>query len=341
MLNLNFIRIAAAAAGTLLLAGCAVRLDPERPEAPIAFSAGSSLLRDDVTKGATPKEGTEFAVGDQLHVWGWHSAANQFIRFGGTTPVTLQSSDVWDYAPHQFWNWKDGEDYYDFLAVYPQSCTATPVEPTPNAPNLMVSVDYNATESQFDLMAAGFRRSEKTVTTVPLTFSHLLSAVSVQVKNASTSDDAITLMSCQFEKLITSCTFGVSFDGTSLSSLAGSPSRPQGKSLGLEIQDEGSELTPNAHFPGEKQWDLMVPQTLNGDETPSLCIEYRKGGEDFTVELPLKDIKNSDTKTEITDWKPGVKYSYEVELKFGGGITVVVKTTPWEVVEAQTPGLMI
>ena len=43
----------------------------------------------------------------------------------------------------------------------------------------------------------------------------------------------------------------------------------------------------------------------------------------------------------ITSWESGVKYRYILEMRIGVGVVVTVKTTPWDVVEAETPGLMI
>ncbi len=344
----RIIRIAAALAGTLLLAGCLARLDPAQDGGrAIGFSAGSTLLRDDATKGI-PITGTEFPDGSQLHVWAWHNAGSQHLTFGSSTKVHL-SGGVWDYAPHQFWNWREGEDYYDFLAVYPGDRTVTHPVATVSQPQLSATVNYDALTDQYDLMGAGLRRTEKLVTPVPLQFTHLLSAVSLKVKNSSSSVDAlnnpftITFKSCRFVNLVTGAPIIINFDGDALTSGTGIVTRTTSQALGLTAS---ASLAPGDHYPGTPQWDLMLPQDLEtesiGSQPPYLEIVYNDGTQDVTLPpLLLKDIKDSVTKEEITRWEAGVRYQYEIEIKLGGGILVIVNTTPWEVVEAQTPGLMI
>jgi len=351
MLNRIIRILGSAACCALLLAGCSIRLDDPAPNAgQIGFSAGSALLRNDATKSASLITGTSFPENSQLHVWAWHSAAAQNISFGGTTKVHL-SEGAWDYSPHQFWNWRDGEDYYDFLSIYPGEKTVTPPSASVQQSNLQALVPYNALSDQFDLMAAGLRRTEKITTTVPLQFSHLLSAVGVKIKNASSSVDnngdplPITLKSCSFVNLITSSSINVVFDGSSLSSAPGPGARNAG--LGPQVPAAGVSLNPGSFFPsGSAEWDIMIPQDLRFESldttAPSLRIVYNKGDVGDEVELiPLKEIKNAVSKEEITSWEAGVQYQYEIEIKLGGGILVIVRTTPWEVIEAETPGLMI
>jgi hypothetical protein len=105
-----------------------------------------------------------------------------------------------------------------------------------------------------------------------------------------------------------------------------------------------TDLGQGDSYPASPQWDLMIPQNLNPDGAllPTLEIVYNKGDVDDVVEyLDIKSIKNVSTGDPITEWRAGYKYQYEVELRLGVGIMVTVKTTKWDVIEAQTPGLMI
>jgi len=349
----RIIRIAATLAGCILLsAGCSLKSQLDTDGTAIRFTAGSVLLRDDATKGGELKTGTEFAKGDKFRVWAWHSAVQQHLTFGTDQLVTLQDDGTWDYAPHLFWNWQEGTDYYDFLAVYPGDQGFTHPAPDPNSPTLTANVTYNAVNAQYDLMAAGRRRTEHITTIVPLEFQHMLSAVSVKVKNASGSVDehgdplSITLQSCRFVNLVTESTIQISFDGDKLSSSRGASAQNTNSVLGPAIPDN-TALAPGSSHPETAEWDIMVPQDLGteqiGSVAPYLHIVYTKGAEaeENVIDLPLKDIKDSTTKQEITSWKAGVRYQYEIEIKLGGGILVNVRTTPWEIVEAETPGLMI
>ena len=418
----RIIRMAAAVAGCLLLAGGCSRtttLTPERSE--ICFGAGTALLQNDAnpTKSGTLKTGTAFSTDDAFLAWAWHDAANQYLRFGTSQAVTLGSNGSWDYAPHQFWNWMGVGDFYDFLAIYPADADITPFEATLGNSNLKAIVTYVPTETQYDLMAAGRRRTDGSTGPVDLSFSHALSAVSVNVRNAEGSNVngtplTITLKSVSFVNLIGSSSITVTFNGTNLTYGGSGDRNTISAILGPEIP-VNTTLAPGYGYPSqliapdlttwigantslsneEKQalvadlckdevwnmlleefeawiaqkndalpeghkltseqisalwgqiyrvdvWDLMIPQDLNpGSQNPALQIVYNKGEEnDITETLPLKDIKTLGN-VPITVWNPGTKYHYDIELRIGVGIVVTVTTTPWEVVEAETPGLMI
>lgn len=417
----RIIRIAATLAGILLLAGCSVRLDPAQEGIPISFSAGNQLLRDDAkpTKTGTPKDGTQFELNDAFLAWAWHSAARQHLSFGTTDPVTLQGNGLWEYAPHQFWDWRESDDYYDFLALYPADRSADFTHPaaTLENPNLRASVQYDATDDQYDLMAAGYRRNDKTISAVPLNFSHRLSAVSVEVSNADGSVNnvgdplTITLVSCQFANLITSAAISITFNGVNLE-VTTPGDRSANPVLGPVIPAD-TELAPGYGFPSiriinrlvtwlgshtsltaeakqdlaakiyedevwdmtdgeiaawleawefnstsltfqqitalagqiirEDEWDLMIPQNLAPLEEldPTLRIVYNAGDDDIVQSLPLKEIRNQVNGNPITEWRAGIQYHYRIELRIGVGIIATVETTPWDVVEAETPGLMI
>ena len=400
------------------LAGCTARLDPA-DEGAISFSSRSSLLSDDATKTGTPKTGTAFSVGDAFLAWAWHDAAHQYIRFGTSSAVTLGSNGLWDYAPHQFWNWLGSGDFYDFLAIYPANADITPFEATLGNSNLKAIVTYVPTETQYDLMAAGFRRTDGSTDPVALTFSHALSAVSVNVKNSEGSNVngsplTVTLKSVSFVNLIAESPITVTFEATNVTyqragvrnttSAVLGPAIPANTTLapgyGYPTQRIVTELTtwigantslsdeekqaivadickdevwdmlledyevwivqendalPEEHKLTSQQisalweqiyrvdeWDLMIPQDLNpGSQNPALQIVYNKGDEnDITETVPLSNIKTLGN-VPITVWNPGIKYHYEIELRIGIGIVVTVTTTPWEVVDAETPGLMI
>ena len=413
MLN-RIIRIAATTLGALLLAGCLRTSYDPAPSKGISFSAGPALLQDGATKTGTLKTGNTFSTGDAFLAWAWHNAAHQHFSFGTTTPVTLGNNGLWDYAPHQYWNWREGEDYYDFLAVYPANADIVHSAATLANPNLKATVTYvPTTPPQYDLMVAGLRRTDKSVEPVPLTFSHALSAVSVEVKNAEGSNEGgspltITLVSAKFLNLIASSSITVTFDGTNLSYTRSGDRNTTSAVLGPEVP-ANTQVAPGYGFPSqniitrltswlqsntslanpealaeavyedevwtmsaadrqdwitgentglsedeinallgqiyaEDLWDLMIPQDLSpNDNLPALEIIYHKGDPNtvFRETLPLNEIRNQATNQPITVWNPGIKYHYEIELRIGVGIVVTVTTTPWEVVEAETPGLMI
>ena len=349
MLN-RIIRIAAVACTLLIWTGCSLTLDPAQDVNVIRFTAGSPLLRDDATKG-TLKEGTTFTPGDAFLAWAWHDAANQHLSFGTSTAITLGDGGTWDYAPHQFWNWRSGDDYYDFLAVYPAGKDISHTAATIQNKLLKAAVEYDATDDQFDFMAAGLRRNDKSIGTVEFTFQHMLCAVSVKVKNSANSVNSggypltIKLKSCKFVNLVTTSSVSVTYTGTALESNPGTGGRSTTAVLGPTIP-ANTMLAPGSSYPTTAQWDIMVPQDLDTEGTeylpPYLEIVYdTDDATNETLTLNLMAIKDRTTNEPITEWHAGIKYSYEIELRLGVGIIVNVSTTPWEVIEAETPGLML
>lgn len=361
-MSLRIIHIATALTGCILLAaGCirtgaldpAVTTDPPPPgpgtaEAPISFTARTLLLRDDATKGGTPKTDTYFSEGDRLTVYGWHQAAQELITFGTASPVTFGSGGTsCTYAPLKQWDWQGDDDYYDFLALYLGNADRT-VTPPGSAP-LSAVVSYNAAQA-YDLMAASYHRNVKETTPVALQFKHLLCAVRVIVTNSADSKKdgepfPFTLNYYKYSYLwtegsvrITGTTqdFDTEYTLTTRSTEPGLGDTPEG----------GKKLDP-----GEKSsdavWDLMLPQSVDPLSTqylPALVINYtyEENGSPVTktTRLPLRDILTRDNK-KIPEWEAGRKYTYEIEIRLGGGILVHVITSDWETVQAETPGLMI
>ncbi len=352
MLKTRIIRIAAAAGALAIWTGCTARLDPAIDSGAICFQAGSDLLRDDATKSDTPKTGTSFTSGDQLAVYGWHNGGNngsgQLLTFGSLQPVTLGTGNVWTYSPLQTWEWDDtGSDFYDFLGLYLGN--TSPSFTAPTSYPLTATIPYNATSAQYDLMAAGVRRqasAQDPSASVPLQFSHLLSAVRVVVKNSEDSKDdsgnpyPFTLKSYQFNNLYTGANVVVGFNNGSLTTTCNPNSRTTGETLGSSTEQS---ISPGGS--STELWDIMVPQGLSPlSSCPNLILSYsfQENGttKDRTVPLPLKDILTRNN-TAIKSWEAGHKYTYEVEIRLGGGIMVSVTTTEWETVQAETPGLMI
>lgn len=338
----------AAMAGALLLAGCVRQLDlaPKADDKIIGFSAGSRLLRDDATKGGTPKDGTTFSNGDSFFVYGTKvvSEARQQVFSGDE--VSFDGTD-WSYTPLRFWD--SNASRYDFIAF---SGPASNEGISFNIPahihaDLSAMVTYDATGTQCDLMTACYHRSNGSTDPVDFEFKHMLSAVSVTIYNDSPVQD-ITLNSYRFRYL---CTHATAYVEQGLSNPIipedwFSPSYNTNLVLGSAT---GSNLAHGgSHYPASASYDLMIPQELDllGVYIPRLVLDYSydpgTGSEHVVTAIRLQDIKVKNSEEEyITRWLPGVRYNYEIHIRVGGGIRVVVSTTDWEDVYAQTPGLAI
>ncbi len=346
----SIIRTASALAGCILIfAGCIQRSSVVPDGKPISFSAGSALLRDDATKG-TLKDGPLFDNGDKISVFGWH-AGTQTLEFNDQ-PVEYGAGN-WSYSPVRAWEWQAGEDYYDFLAIYRYQ-TAPPHPSAVTSPRFIVSQPYDITDG-YDLMMAGVRREADETDRnrmVPFVFQHMCSAVKVIVYNDSQTTD-FTLDAYRFKNIPAQATArvqinagNVAYDWTGAQRTAGTE---LGGTEGIDCSLPHGSAAPG--YTGDYQ--MMIPESLDEElgtgtgNWPKLVLRYTKqGGVQEETEVRLKDIcrlgaNDEETQIPLLQWERGVKYIYRIHLKLDGGIVVHVQTTDWEVVEAETPGLLI
>ena len=195
-------------------------------------------------------------------------------------------------------------------------------------------------------MVACTERSDGSIGPVNMEFYHMLSAVSVVVYNDSPSQ-SITINSYKFKNLCTQATLIVEQNVNTPQSGWVNPSYDSNLVLG---DDDGAELASGGtHYPTTTVTDFMIPQVLDplGSSAPALVLNYtyQEAGDpeptDVVTQIRLQDIKILGSEEAITSWQSGVRYSYEIHIRMGGGIRVHVITTEWEVVDAETPGLMI
>ena len=363
----RIIRIAAAACTLLIGTGCVRTLGPEQNETPlgaIGFSAGSPLLRDDAipTKSGEDLK-TAFAVSDNFYVYGAKviSAARYTVFNGQSVSLTSlgadaldPADDVWTYSPLRFWD--SNATQYDFVAISgPASSSGISSDPSASG-HLRANVTFDATSSPCDIMAAGYQRTDGSITPVHFEFNHILSAVRVVIINDSPSIN-VTINSYGFRNICYRATGMVEQSGSGLASMGtsdwGTPSYTSSTILGYTTAP-GTVLAKNEEFklPADK-WDLMVPQELApyGDYIPQLMLDYEYDQVNpytellehnhpvFPIRLEEITVKNSDDL--ITSWLPGKKYLYEIHIRLGGGIIVNVAVTDWKEVPAETPGLTI
>ena len=361
----------------LLLGGCSRTeiLTPEQDE--IRFGAESVLLHHDApnTKFGTLK--TEF---DQASESVGNGSADRFFVYGTKTisstryntftghEVMLHAigdyspyNDNWDYSPHEYWD--SNASQYDFLAISgPSSASNISCNPASSA-HIIASVTYNPTVAQYDLLAAGYQRTDNSTGTVHFSFDHILSAVSVVIYNDS-PEIPVTLNAFNFRNICINAIGLVEQNGNGLAVMSPSswtnPAYTSSRVLGFTADPNAEPpvpaqtLTSGTHYPTVAAWDLMIPQSLEpyGGYIPQLYLDYEYDQENphnpdqidhnhpmFPINLEEIHVKNSDS--YITSWEPGRKYIYEIHIRLGGGINVTVSVTDWEAVPAETPGLTI
>ena len=325
----RIILIAAIASSALLTAGCAKLDNPAREQNSICFQAGCSLLRDDATKAYEPLTSEQQML--SFRVYGTKTVSgNRSTVFHGEEVKNIYSN--WQYSPIRFWD--SSASRYEFLGIAGPSESAITLDPENP---LSATVTYNPTEAEYDLMAACYYRSSNAQgtldmsTPVELHFEHFLSAVNVKVTNDSPTQE-ITLLQYGFRNLCTEAEVRFSF----------STSAPQAQWQDLSRKKNTTDLLLTNDKPS---WNMMIPQDLTPlSLAPLLMIQYRvgpaEGGE--IVETPIR-LSNITTLggNNITQWEAGKKYTYNIHIRYGGGITVHVITTEWDERKAGTPGLIV
>lgn len=339
-----------------LFTGACVRYDDvakQGEDKAISFTAGSALLRDDVTKSAS----LGWVEDGGFFVYGSKTVDNvRHTVFNGTEVFVAPSIY---YVNTQYWD--NNASRYDFLAISgPSSASGITCNPESSG-QISATLVCKPCEDPGELMVACHQRVPDgqthvlDMTEVPLQFDHLLSAVKVVVYNDSPHDD-ITLLSIGFRNLVTEGKVVVT-QGTDAPTVSwpnpDSARKKNTSSLLYEWAPENGVLLKSggdadsdddtvAHAPVTDVWNLMIPQDLNLlSLAPLLMVRYRHGS-DEPVDSPIsvKGIKTI-SGGDIFEWEAGVKYVYEVHIRYGGGIRVHVVTTEWDEVMAGTPGLIV
>lgn len=356
----NIIYVAAALVLTLALSGgCHRPAVPDDFGGAIRFNTSSLRLSTGATKGGTTVEGTTFATDASFAVFGWHSEEEGeekwiFDNKEVTCGTVVASRNTTTYTPVQFWKWANNTtDYYDFIAFYRWKSGTYTKSTNPTS----VHVPYDATTAQYDLMAAGVRRTGTDEATreevVPLTFKHLLCAVKVVVYNDSESKN-FTLKSLHFKGLVVSDEAVLTLAAPPLSDFLVSwvdPAYNTTKELfGFDCgEDPGITVTPGSSncysWPDgdvNGNYNLLVPQTLTSDTKLEMSFEYDNSGtQSSSLSLGLTTIPNEHDGQLLTTWEAGHKYEYQIHIRVDGGVVVTVITTEWDPVEAQTHGIML
>ncbi len=334
----------------LFVPGCTKQRDLDVDGGEIRFSASSVQLVEETKSGVTSLDHrTEFNEHDVIKVFAWHNEEGQIFT-GEPVELTDATNHVWTYSPKKRWNWTDN-DWYDFLAVPSTISGAVSTAPTSSSA-FCLSVHYDPRVSQQDLLMAGTRRrvtDENPSDVVQLDFQHMLSAIKVIFYRDSGSQKFV-ITSFGFDDLIVSADILGYWDefAKMFTFRTDNRERTHQKQFGEDRNYAKPWLEPAKYVDTYDCgfYDLLIPQNLETDDSPSLVVTFRDDVtgvyNEYTPDpIPLKDIVNKSTGAPISQWEPGHVYVYEVHIMLNGGVLVNVITTKWEDIPAQTPGLMI
>ena len=280
--------------------------------------------------------------------------------------------DKWSYTPPVYWYWVNESNYYDFIAVHPADASAERMKTTDgkDIPGYMaVKAPYNIKSDDYDLLMAASRRKgheANRVAPVELTFHHMLSAVRFIVTNQSAGTN-ITLDSLIIGNVIQSAYAKMTIDAKDEAEYYWIDS--QRTTDTLSFYEGSKKLYYTGYTPPEPpdaeppynvsyttEFRLLIPadlsETVDGSLVPAVPNDDYNGKipylriviDGYTIPpILLKDIQRTRYGTDdpISVWEPGVRYTYNIDVRVDGGVIITVITTEWEELEAETPGLLI
>ena len=244
--------------------------------------------------------------------------------------IAYDATDGWVYETEASYNWKSGNHkFFGYTkGMGTLSNKVLSVEKKLTASDNEVDLLYS---SIFSTTAAAWKAdaSHTTDTPVMLNFKHLLSAVSITLKNCTEYD--VTVNSISKPAIPNSGSAEVDFGGNEsavtyddvevdgdfvIASALASTSLQSSESIDILTQ---AKLTSDA-----LHYYMVWPQTLkDGDDAVSITVSYVLNGATFnkTVSLP------ADT------WSAGQKYSYVLQI-LPTDVRLVFKVDPWDAGEA-------
>ena len=332
MIKHSIIRITAAAAGALLLAGCSARLD--RPgSGEIRFEACSALLRDDATKSVAYYDDASFGVFAFKQSGGtWADLASKHWKpdFMFNQEVHHAGSE-YTYSPIRFW--PDGAvNTLTFWAYSPYDASAellvsgsTNTTYTSNSeglPDIRFTVDGHTDVLYSDVIANQTFATNSGVVT--FSFNHALSLVDVNVKKEDPTDRyTVTLKSVRLDGLYSTAILrsaGWAAWSGARSNLAVYEDDPDDDSDDIVLTTSNQSL----------QGVMPLPQDL-GNQAARLHVEFTISGAGIAHErTTAREVLLSTVFEDVSgQWVMNSHYTLTIQISPDDPIEFTVSWSDW------------
>lgn len=229
------------------------------------------------------------------------------------------SGDVWDYSPKKYWV---DDTQYSFVATYPYFEDFYTLDSANGNVKFTVDYpyeDYLVATNTTDTSIEGYE------TTVQLNFQHILTSVGLNIwrDGAKHQNDQMRIRKVTLSNIRKEGTYSI-VDGTwaytndKLTAAVANDNISDDDNIGAAlVNDDGKFTTGGSAFNPFGDL-LLIPQTIDGDNSISLRIEYdlkRNNAADW-VSAELETVL-----PEIT-WAAGRRYTYNVVLSSVTDITI-------------------
>ena len=299
--------------GALLLSACS-KSEADRPDNVISFAPVAAKPTKAIISGTTYPTSESFVVS------AFHNGTAAY--FEDLTATYSNSNSLWATTEAQYWPLGGS---LDFIAYSPASAGLTI-----DATDGVTATDYTVqTTAQMttDLCYASATVADCSnhPDAVPLTFSHALSQIVFRVKAAAYYTTNTTTVALSMTSLSLSGIYSVG-------DFAAGAWSNQNTAYTYTLSNSATSLT----YDGNNDPNvidvcayLYLPQTISADARLNVgyTISQTVSGTPFTVENPPVSIPLRNT---VTEWQPGKKYIYTINIGLDNLITFTASTVAWE-----------
>ena len=299
--------------GALLLSACS-KSEADRPDNTISFAPVAAKPTKTIISGTTYPTSESFVVS------AFHNGTAAY--FEDLTATYSNSNSLWATTEAQYWPLGGS---LDFIAYSPASAGLTI-----DATDGVTATDYtvqNTTQMTTDLCYASATVADCSnhPAAVPLTFSHALSQIVFRVKAAAYYTTNTTTVALSMTSLSLSGIYSVG-------DFAAGAWSNQNTAYTYTLSNSATSLT----YDGNNDPNvidvcayLYLPQTISADARLNVgyTITQTVSGTPYTVENPPVSIPLRNT---VTEWQPGKKYIYTINIGLDNLITFTASTVAWE-----------
>ena len=299
--------------GALLLSACS-KSEADRPDNVISFAPVAAKPTKAIISGTTYPTSESFVVS------AFHNGTAAY--FEDLTATYSNANSLWATTEAQYWPLGGS---LDFIAYSPASAGLNI-----DATDGVTATDYTVqTTAQMttDLCYASATVADCSnhPDAVPLTFSHALSQIVFRVKAAGYYTTASSTVTLSMTSLSLSGIYSVG-------DFAAGAWSNQDSAYTYTLSNSATSLT----YDGNNDPNvidvcayLYLPQTISADARLNVgyTITQTVSGTPYTVENPPVSIPLRNT---VTEWQPGKKYIYTINIGLDNLITFTASTVAWE-----------
>ena len=299
--------------GALLLSACS-KSEADRPDNTISFAPVAAKPTKAIISGTTYPTSESFVVS------AFHNGTAAY--FEDLTATYSNTNSLWATTEAQYWPLGGS---LDFIAYSPASAGLTI-----DATDGVTATDYtvqNTAQMTTDLCYASATVADCSnhPAAVPLTFSHALSQIVFRVKAAAYYTTNTTTVALSMTSLSLSGIYSVG-------DFAAGEWSNQDSAYTYTLSNSATSLT----YDGNNDPNvidvcayLYLPQTISADARLNVgyTITQTVSGTPYTVENPPVSIPLRNT---VTEWQPGKKYIYTINIGLDNLITFTASTVAWE-----------